>query len=215
MKINKSLVDQLYNPNETGVIVVPDEISETRLMELRAFIKEKENLFEIKREKYIKNNQMVSLLYRGPFNLASLDDTVFSDILKNYKQLRDTFATFSEIPYENGQSIEVKLIHYPLSELGVGIHKDLSSNINMIVFYNIEGSTDVKTYSTKEGDNPISHPVKSGDISIMRAPRSKDEPDIRPYHGVEKVDKIRTVLVIREIDEVLEQETNKDNWRGF
>ena len=33
MKINKSLVDQLYNPNETGVIVVPDEISETRLME--------------------------------------------------------------------------------------------------------------------------------------------------------------------------------------
>ena len=158
---------------------------------------------------------MVSLLYRGPFNLESLDDTVFSDILKNYKQLRDTFATFSEIPYENGQSIEVKLIHYPLSELGVGIHKDLSSNINMIVFYNIEGSTDVKTYSTKEGDNPISHPVKSGDISIMRAPRSKDEPDIRPYHGVEKVDKIRTVLVIREIDEVLEQETNKDNWRGF
>lgn len=215
MKINKSLVDQLYNPNETGVIVVPDEISETRLMELRAFIKEKENLFEIKREKYIKNNQLVSLLYRGPFNLESLDDTVFSDILKNYKQLRDTFATFSEIPYENGQSIEVKLIHYPLSELGVGIHKDLSSNINMIVFYNIEGSTDVKTYSTKEGDNPISHPVKSGDISIMRAPRSKDEPDIRPYHGVEKVDKIRTVLVIREIDEVLEQETNKDNWRGF
>lgn len=215
MKINKSLVDQLYNPNETGVIVVPDEISETRLMELRTFIKEKENLFEVKREKYIKNNQLVSLLYRGPFNLESLDDTVFSDILKNYKQLRDTFSTYSEIPYENGQSIEVKLIHYPLSELGVGIHKDLSSNINMIVFYNIEGSTDVKTYSTKEGDNPISHPVKSGDISIMRAPRSKDEPDIRPYHGVEKVDKIRTVLVIREIDEVLEQETNKDNWRGF
>lgn len=215
MNINKSLVDKLYNPNETGVIVVPDEISETRLMELRAFIKEKENLFEVKREKYIKNNQLVSLLYRGPFNLESLDDTVFSDILKNYKQLRDTFSTYSEIPYENGQSIEVKLIHYPLSELGVGIHKDLSSNINMIVFYNIEGSTDVKTYSTKEGDNPISHPVKSGDISIMRAPRSKDEPDIRPYHGVEKVDKIRTVLVIREIDEVLEQETNKDNWRGF
>lgn len=213
--ISKKMVEKLYNPAETGVLVIPEKISETDLIELRKFIKEKESLFDIKREKYIANNQRVSLLYRGPFDLRSLDNTVFSKILENYKQLREECSHYSEIPFEQGTSIEVKLIHYPVSELGVGIHKDLSSNINMIVFYNIEGETDVQTYSTKNGDSPIKHPVKAGDISIMRGPRNKDEPDIRPYHGVEEVKVSRMVLVIREIDEELEQETNKDNWRGF
>ena len=49
----------------------------------------------------------------------------------------------------------------------------------------------------------------------MRGPRLNESVDIRPYHGVEKVYQPRTVLVIREINEVLEKETNKDNWRGF
>jgi hypothetical protein len=209
--ISKEMVEQLYNPAETGVLVIPEKVSEPDLIELRKFIKEKENLFEIKREKYIANNQRVSLLYRGPFDLSSLDNTVFSKVLENYKQLREECSQYSSIPFEQGTSIEVKLIHYPISELGVGIHKDLSSNINMIVFYNIEG----ETYSTKTGDDPVKHPVKAGDISIMRGPRSKDEPDIRPYHGVEEVKVSRMVLVIREIDEELEKETNKDNWMGF
>lgn len=213
--ISKEMVEKLYDPKETGVLVIPEKVSESDLIELRRFIKEKEDLFEIKSEKYIANNQRVSLLYRGPFDLSSLDNTVFSKVLENYKQLREECSQYSNIPFEQGNSIEVKLIHYPVSELGVGIHKDLSSNINMIVFYNIEGETDVKTYSTKTGDEPVKHPVKAGDISIMRGPRSKDEPDIRPYHGVEEVKESRMVLVIREIDEELEKETNKDNWMGF
>lgn len=213
--INKEIVEKLYNPNETGIVIIPSKLSKEDIEELRIYIKEKEDLFEVKREKYIQNNQLVSLLYRGPFDLNALDNTIFSKILENYKQLREQVSKFSDIPFEYGNSIEVKLIHYPLSELGVGIHKDLSSNINMIVFYNIEGETSVKTYETKDGKGVTEHPVVSGDISIMRAPRSINEPDIRPYHGVEKIEVPRTVMVIREINEELEKITNKDNWRGF
>ncbi len=213
--IDKETVNKLYNPNETGVIVIPSKLDESTISELNEYLLDKKHLFELKREKYIQNNQLVSLLYRGPFDLSALDETIFYKILENYKQLREEVSKHSEIPFEYGTSIEVKLIHYPVSELGVGIHKDLSSNINMIVFYNIEGETNVKTYSSKDGKDPINHSVKSGDISIMRAPRKEDEPDIRPYHGVEKVDIPRTVMVIREINEELEQLTNKDNWRGF
>jgi len=213
--INKQLVDKLYNPDETGVMVIPSKLDETTINSLKEYLSDKHHLFEVKREKYIQNNQLVSLLYRGPFDLSALDETIFHRILENYKQLREEISKHSEIPFNYGTSIEVKLIHYPVSELGVGIHKDLSSNINMIVFYNIEGETNVKTYSNKDGKDPIDHPVKAGDISIMRAPRSLNEPDIRPYHGVEKVDIPRTVMVIREINEELEKITNKDNWRGF
>lgn len=213
--ISQDFVDNLYDKNKTGVLVIPSKLDEVFLNELKLFVKEKENLFEIKREKYIENNQLVSMIYRGPFKLNEFKNTIFEKVFDNYINLREQISGYSSIKFRNGTSIEVKLIHYPLSELGVGIHKDLSSNINMIVFYNIEGNTDVKTYQSKAGLNPISHPVKSGDISIMRGPRSEIEEDIRPYHGVEKVLIPRTVLVIREIDEDLEEITNKDNWRGF
>lgn len=213
--IDKITVDKLYDPNETGIVIIKSKINEQDINSLKQYIFEKQSLFEVKREKYIQNNQLVSLLYRGPFDLSALDDTIFSKILINYKELREQVSKYSEIPFKYGNSIEIKLIHYPLSELGVGIHKDLSSNINMIVFYNIEGETSVKTYTTKDGQGIVEHPVTVGDISIMRAPRSIDESDIRPYHGVEKITVPRTVMVIREIDEELEKETNKNNWRGF
>lgn len=213
--INKDLVYKLYDENESGILIIPSKLDENFLFELREFINNKKQLFEVKREKFIENNQLVSLLYRGPFELNEFNGTVFEKIMNNYLDLRLQVNKHSEIKFNKGSSIEVKIIHYPLSELGVGIHKDLSSNINMIVFYNIEGETNVKTYSDKSGSCPVDHNVYSGDISVMRAPRSKYEPDIRPYHGVEKVLIPRTVLVIREIDEDLEKETNKDNWRMF
>jgi hypothetical protein len=157
----------------------------------------------------------VALLYRGAYDMQALNNTIFNDIVLTYKDIRSQINNLSNIPFEQGDSIEIKLIHYPVSELGVGIHKDLSSNVNLIVFFNLEGSTDIKTYENKSGDSPISHFIKSGDISLMRGPRLNETVDIRPYHGIEKVYEPRTVLVIREINEVLEKETNKDNWRGF
>lgn len=213
--INKLTVNDLYCSKNSGVTVFKAAIEPEKLIALNEYVNSKKELFEVKREKYIANNQLVSLLYRGPFDTSSLNDTVFGEILNHYKELRDTFNTYSEIPFETGTSIEVKLIHYPISDLGVGIHRDLSSNINMVVFYNLEGNTTLKTYDDKSGSNPIDHFLEAGDISIMRAPRSTTEPDIRPNHGVEKVLVPRTVLVIREINEELEKETNKDNWRGF
>lgn len=41
MNINQELVNKFYNPKEDGVIVVPNEIPENDLIELRSFIKEK------------------------------------------------------------------------------------------------------------------------------------------------------------------------------
>ena len=86
---------------------------------------------------------------------SKLDETIFHRILENYKQLREEISKHSEIPFNYGTSIEVKLIHYPVSELGVGIHKDLSSNINMIFFYNIEVKQTLKLTRTKMEKIPL------------------------------------------------------------
>jgi hypothetical protein len=213
--ITKTFVDKLYNPNESGILILEQYLDMSKLSDINQFIDENQGQFQEKREKYIQNNQTVALLYRGAFDMAALNNTIFNDIVQTYKDIRSQINSLSDIPFEQGDSIEIKLIHYPVSELGVGIHKDLSSNVNLIVFFNLEGSTDIKTYGDKAGNHPVSHFIKSGDISLMRGPRLNETVDIRPYHGVEEVHQPRTVLVIREINEVLEKETNKDNWRGF
>ena len=43
--ISKEMVEKLYDPKETGVLVIPEKVSESDLIELRRFIKEKENKF--------------------------------------------------------------------------------------------------------------------------------------------------------------------------
>lgn len=214
-QINQQFVDELYNPNLTGLKIIHGSIPLARITTINDFIEKNQSSFQEKREKYIQNNQMVALLYRGKFDKEALNKTIFSEILDDYLKIREQLNQYSKIPFEKGTSIEIKLIYYPISPLGVGIHKDLSSNINAVIFFNLKGSTNVKTYATKQGNNPVDHFITTGDISIMRAPRFKAEPDIRPYHGVEEVFETRTVLVIREIDEELEMITNKDNWRGF
>lgn len=214
IKITKDFVNEFYNKSTDGIKVFKNAIPKDNLIEINSFISKQKDTFEVKREKYIDNNQLVSLLYRGDFDLSGLDDTIFASFLNEYKSIRSKIEELSDIPFQSGSSLEVKLIHYPISDLGVGIHKDLSSNVNLIVFFNIEGSTTFRTYSDKIGTTSISHPLNSGDISIMRGQRFNEE-DNRPYHGIEKVVEERTVLVIREIDEILEKEVNKDNWRGF
>lgn len=213
--ITKEFVDDLYNPLSSGIKILKQNIDLDKLVEINKFIAQNNNTFEVKREKYIENNQLVSLLYRGPFDTLALEKTIFVEIIERYKSIRQEINSYSNIPFEQGSSLEIKLIHYPVSKLGVGNHKDLSSNLNVIIFFNLEGSTEIKTYSDKQGSNPIAHPITQGDISIMRGPRSKSEADIRPYHAVEEVFEPRTVLVVREINEELEKITNKDNWRGF
>lgn len=213
--ITQQFVDTLYNPNESGLCILKQALSLEKLNAINLFIQHNSQSFQEKREKYIDNNQLVALLHRGDFDTNVLQDTIFKDIISLYKDLRQSISALSPIEFEQGSSIEIKLIHYPISDLGVGIHKDLSSNVNVVIFFNLEGNADIKTYSNKSGDIPQSHLIQSGDISIMRAPRFNETIDIRPYHGVEQVYEPRTVLVIREINEDLEKFTNKDNWRGF
>jgi hypothetical protein len=79
--ITKKFVDDLYNPLSSGIKVLKQNIDLNTLSEINKFIKLNNSAFEIKREKYIENNQLVSLLYRGPFDTSALEKTIFVDII--------------------------------------------------------------------------------------------------------------------------------------
>jgi len=213
--INKKIVSELYNPELDGVIQFKDFIKEAELKEIMKEVNENRHLFIKKEEKYIDNNQDVALIYRGKFSLDGLDNTIFENMLKRYISIRSQIEGFSDIPFDTGNILEVKIIRYQPSELGVGAHKDLSSNVNMITFFNLLGYVNFYTYENKEGDYINKYLMEAGDVSFMRAPRLNETIDIRPLHGVERVETERIVLAIREIRTDMEEITNKGNWRGF
>jgi hypothetical protein len=213
--INKELIDKLYNPKEDGMLHLKNFISKEDLNEVMSEIDKSGHLFEKKDEKYIENNQDVALIYRGNFCLDGLNNTVFEKLFKKYIQMRSEVEEFSDIPFTKGNVLEVKIIRYPVSSLGVGIHRDLSSNVNLITFFNLFGKVNFYTYKNKEGDHIKEYLMEAGDASFMRGQRNQEEPDIRPLHGVEVVKEERVVLAIREIRTDLEEVVNKGNWRGF
>ena len=215
MIINKLMVTDLYSPKTDGILHLKDLISEKERQVIMDEINNNNHLFEKKQEKYIENNQDVALIYRGKFCLEGLNNTVFEKVFKRYIQIRSEINSFSDIPFDQGNVLEAKIIRYPVSKLGVAAHRDLSSNINMITFFNLFGNVHFYTYKDKEGNILHDYLMEAGDASFMRGQRNTDEPDIRPLHGVEEVTEERVVLAIREIRTDLEEVANKGNWRGF
>jgi len=213
--ITSKNVEELYSADKDGMLHIKGNISEDELKEIMLEVESNSHLFEKKEEKYIENNQDVALIYRGEFNLAGLNNTVFEKIFKRYIDIRCQVERLSKIPFDKGNILEVKIIRYPISKLGVAAHKDLSSNVNMITFFNLKGSVKFYTYKNKDGEYLNEYLMEAGDISIMRGLRKQEGLDMRPLHGVEEVLEERVVLAIREIRTDLEEVVNKGNWRGF
>lgn len=213
--LNKDQVENMYNPDSDGIIHLKNIIGLDELDVIMKEIKNSQHLFEKKEEKYIENNQDVALIYRGKFSLEGLNNTVFENLFKKYIKARQQAESFSDIPFTQGNILEAKIIRYPVSNLGVAPHRDLSSNVNMITFFNLFGKVKFYTYKDKNGNYIKDYLMEAGDASFMRGQRNQDEPDIRPLHGVEEVKEERVVLAIREIQTDLEEIVNKGNWRGF
>jgi hypothetical protein len=213
--ITKKIVEDLYDPKSDGIVHLKNIITPQELKIIMLEIDKSGHLFEKKEEKYIENNQDVAIIYRGKFCLEGLNNTVFENVFKKYIQIRKEIFNFSEIPFTQGNVLEAKIIRYPISKLGVAVHRDLSSNVNLITFFNLFGKVKFYTYKNKEGEYLKEYLMEAGDASFMRGLRNENEPDIRPLHGVEEVKEERLVLAIREIRTDLEEITNKGNWRGF
>lgn len=209
----KQSLYKLYDKNKTGMVVLKNAIPKDLLMMMSKRTFSNLSSFEVKREKYIENNQNVLLLYRGKFPGDDIDNKTLKEVVEIYKDLRQ--EALKDKQYSDGDILEIKIIHYPESRLGVALHRDLSSNINLIAFFNIFGSTEISICDDKEFKNEKKILLEAGDINLMRAPLSKNEEDIRPLHGIGPVDRTRYVLVIREISQTQEEETNPGNWRGF
>lgn len=215
--ITKEQVNNLYSETTDGILILKNVLySIVPKEDIVAWYKEKGKGFVRKDEKYIENNQEVSLVFNDVFEKIYVVENKVERLLHElYLQIRAELESRSSVPFVQGDRLETKLIKYPVSTLGVGAHKDLSSNINCIVLMDLYGTTDFYTADDKQRTNEKCYRVEPGDIVIMRGPRNKEENHLRPTHYVLDIEEERLVFVCREIEEKTEQIVNKDNWRGF
>ncbi len=215
--ITKEKVMALYSPKTDGILHIKGAVYKILDNEkLKDWYQKRWQDFEKKDEKYIENNQEVAVVYNGPYEqmgaAASPQEIAFHQL---FRMIRKELSLYSNVPLVEGDRLETKLIKYPVSKLGVGAHKDLSSNINAIVLFNLYGTTTFYTADDKNRSNEKAYLVEPGDIVIMRGPRNKKENDIRPIHYVLDIAEERLVFVCREIEDETEKIINKGNWMGF
>ncbi len=217
LAISKEKVDALYSPNTDGIMHLKGVIYKILDHEkLKEWYGKKWNNFQKKEEKYIQNNQEVALVFNGPFQNMQSSDSPQEIALHNlFFKIRNEIEKYSDIPFSKGDKLETKLIKYPISNLGVGAHKDLSSNINAIILFNLYGSTTFYTSTDKNRSNEKAYHVGPGDVVVMRGPRNHTEDNLRPTHYVLDIQEERLVFVCREIEDEAEARINKNNWMGF
>ena len=209
-------VGDFYSPTTDGMIQLKGTLFEhIDQQTLISWYHHKKESFQKKEEKYIENNQQVSLVFNGSFSESEAVEESAKSLHKLFLLIRNELGKYSTIPFKQGDRLETKLMLYPPSELGVGAHRDLSSNINAVILMNIYGTVNFYTSSDKNRSDEKKYTVEPGDIMIMRGPRNKSENDFRPLHYVLDVPEERLVFVCREIEDATEQVINKDNWMGF
>jgi len=215
--ITQKNVHDLYSEQTDGILILKDIVYSVIPKEkIVAWYKEKGKGFVRKDEKYIENNQEVSLVFNDEFEkIYDVENEVERKLHELYLLVRSELEKYSDLSFTQGDRLETKLIKYPVSKLGVGAHKDLSSNINCVVLMDLYGSTNFYTATDKQRTNERRYLVEPGDIVIMRGPRAKEESHLRPVHYVLDIEEERLVFVCREIEEEVEQIVNKNNWRGF
>lgn len=217
LRVDRHMVKEFYSPKTDGVHIFKGLLYKYLPKEkLLDWYQKCKHTLEAKEEKYIANNQKVSLVFNGsPDEMTAADQKIGVPIHKLYAEIREAVMQCSDTAFTTGDRVETKLILYPPSTLGVGPHKDLSSNVNLIVLMNIYGTTKFYTAEDKEGKGEKVYMVEPGDVLIMRGPRNQSEKELRMTHYVKDVDEERLVFVCREIDSPVEEVVNKGNWMNF
>ena len=217
LNLNNEQVTNFYSGETDGIFLFKNIIS-TYIDEdtLKQWYERKGKGFVRKDEKYIENNQEVSVVFNDEVcRIYESKDNEEKILHEMYLAIRSQIEKYSNVPFVQGDRLETKLIKYPVSSLGVGSHKDLSSNVNCIVLMNLYGSTYFYTATDKVRSNEKRYLVEPGDIMVMRGPRNQSENGLRMEHYVLEIPEERLVFVCREIEDKVEKIVNKNNWRGF
>ena len=89
--------------------------------------------------------------------------------------------------------------HYPPGSEGIGIHKDGKRYKNIVCIINLAGTSQLYTCSDRDGADRQDIDDSPGHLVLLAAPgfRGLDDPEKRPLHGVDSIEKGRLSIGFR------------------
>jgi hypothetical protein len=200
-----ALYETLYDPLQTGIIVLPEALDEALLAGIRAELTDNRRNF-------------VQRPYRYGTTVQGLSSWDFEqDLMDNYhylKQLNRIYGKLSRELHSNltnelhFDQVTVNASHCPTRSVGIGPHKDNSFSVNFIAIFIISGCNDFFTARDKNGTDEVAFGVTPGDCVLMRGPRSLEERSLRPIHYVKEIVEDRRIITFREINRGLVARTS-------
>ncbi len=203
----EKLCKKLYDPNETGVVVIRQFIDPSLCNLVLGELKGNERNYIQRPKRYGNTSQ----------ELASWDFEMA--IMRNYPYLSEVENAYLNLSKNLHEKIEnafevdevrVNSSFYQKCDIGIGPHKDNSFSVNFTFIFVIKGKSNFCTAEDKNQTNEIKFSTDQGDLVILRAPRKIDSEDLRPIHYVCDIEEDRHIIVFREINHKILFNTKKN-----
>ena len=189
------IAGELYNPDKIGGISIEGFLEEDFRLRL---------LEEIKQGHWIKAKREYKKAVQDfhYFNLGEEDENPQSgfplvNLMKElYNQLYKALAR--EASFQTGGINSISVQKYLKGSLGITPHRDEARYKNLVSNFILEGEGDFCICEDREKSNSIRLVSGPGSLILMRAPRNSGEQDLRPMHYVDRVERERYIIGLRD-----------------
>jgi hypothetical protein len=198
--LSQELCDRLYDPFESGVVVLPSVVDKNTVQGVLSELQENSRNFVQRQHSYGTTVQ----------GLSSWDMEL--GVVNNYPYLSQMYTVYEQIStrLHNISSknavcdeISINSSFYPQGSVGIGPHRDNTFSVNFVIIFVFSGTNDFYTSIDKDRSEEKCHTIRPGDCIIMRGPRDISEKCMRPIHYVKDILEDRYIVTFREINHEL------------
>ena len=182
---------ELRGPGAVSITLIPDDVRHLLWEEAAgcAFTRE---------PKYTGPNEVEQNLWLTRDLPADGALVTYTELLQNH--IASTFARLGEPVFETPLAFNERVVQkYEPNSVGVSLHRDFSTDRNLICISMLFGHGEFCLADNREGDNLRPLDSRPGQVILMRAPGfvgvSKNK---RPYHTARKITTFRCSFINRQ-----------------
>jgi len=194
----EDIVRDIYDFSKPGVISIPEFLTPKAIKDLVNASRLNADLFiEVPRYEGTAEQEMETLyLDKTPQSQLSIESLpIINKFITEYQEIYKKIA--KEAKFNESDFNKIGFHRYPKGSLGITPHQDYESHINLISIFNLIGDAKFYYCEDKDKTNSQETDISPGSLTLLRAPRNKNEEQYRPYHYIEPMKNERLSLNVR------------------
>ena len=193
------IVRELFDFSKLGAVSIPDIITEEAREMLKGSFRLAQDLFEDAQREEGQVIQEMKILYieslPDPSKLPPELRLALEGLQEEYSDFYRRLSERAGFTSDKFNSIGIHF--YPRGSSGITPHRDYARDVNLIANFIIQGNTPFFACKNRSKDGSVELDSTPGSLILMRAPRSKEELEYRPFHYVLPVKEDRYTVLIR------------------